>query len=103
MPTHHLMASPNGPSTVFVVVGSVFIRFEGSFGCCFVSGSSCWLQQCCLVMILAKNGESDGFGIGYLVGLVRSKLVRFMGYAPVWRKKENSWVGGVWSWELLVV
>uniref|UniRef100_M0ZR28 Uncharacterized protein n=1 Tax=Solanum tuberosum TaxID=4113 RepID=M0ZR28_SOLTU len=77
--------------------------FEGSFGCYFVSGSSCWLQQCCFVMILAGDGGFDGFGVGYLVGLASSKLVRFMGCAPVWRKKENSWVGGVWSWELLVV
>ncbi|KAG5607517.1 hypothetical protein H5410_029009 [Solanum commersonii] len=38
--------------------------FGGSFGCCFVSGSSCWLQQCCFVMILAGDGGSDGFGVG---------------------------------------
>ncbi|KAG5587986.1 hypothetical protein H5410_048420 [Solanum commersonii] len=53
-------------------------------------------------MILVGDGKSDGFGVGYLVGLASSKLVRFMGCAPVWRKKENDWVGGVWSWELLV-
>ncbi|KAG5573002.1 hypothetical protein H5410_062768 [Solanum commersonii] len=57
--------------------------FEGSFGCCFVFGSSCWLQQCCFVMILARDGGFDGFGVGYLVGLASSKLVRFMGCAPV--------------------
>ncbi|KAG5570112.1 hypothetical protein H5410_059878 [Solanum commersonii] len=67
------------------------------------SWETCWLQQCCFVMILAGDGGSDRFGVGYLVGLASSKLVHFMGCAPVWRKKENSWVGGVWSWELLVV
>ncbi|KAH0714731.1 hypothetical protein KY284_007636 [Solanum tuberosum] len=72
----------------------------GSFSCCFVSGSSCWLQQCYFVMILTGDGGSDGFGVRYLVGLASSKLVRFMGCAPVWRKKENGWVGGVWSLEL---
>uniref|UniRef100_M0ZR84 Calmodulin binding protein n=1 Tax=Solanum tuberosum TaxID=4113 RepID=M0ZR84_SOLTU len=80
--------------SVFVVVGSVFMGFGGSFGCCFVSDSSCWLQQCCFVVILAGDGGSDGFGVGYLVGLASSKLLRFMGCAPVWRKKENCWVGG---------
>ncbi|KAK6795766.1 hypothetical protein RDI58_009221 [Solanum bulbocastanum] len=88
---------------MFVVVGSLFMGFGGSFGCRFVSGLSCWLQQFCFVMILAGDGGSDGLGVGYLVGLASSKLVRFMGCAPVWRKKENGWVGGVWSWELLVV
>ncbi|KAH0678670.1 hypothetical protein KY284_019755 [Solanum tuberosum] len=68
--------------------------FGGSFGCCFVSGSSCCNQQCCFVMILAGDGGSDGFGVWYLVGLASSKFVRFMGCAPVWRKKENGWVGG---------
>ena len=66
-----------------MVVESVFMGFWGSFGCCFVSGSSCWLQQCCFVMILVGDGGSDGFGVGYLVGLASSKLVRFMGCAPV--------------------
>ncbi|KAH0683695.1 hypothetical protein KY290_022318 [Solanum tuberosum] len=56
-----------------------------------------------LCPVLAGDGRSDGFGVGYLVGLVSSKLVRFMGCALVWRNKENGWVGGVWSWELLVV
>ncbi|KAH0713014.1 hypothetical protein KY289_008973 [Solanum tuberosum] len=42
--------------------------------------------------LVAGDDRSDGFGI-----------VRFMGCAPVWRKKENGWVGGVWSLELLVV
>ncbi|KAH0632893.1 hypothetical protein KY284_035679 [Solanum tuberosum] len=46
--------------------------FGRSFGCCFVSGSSCWLQQCCFVMILAGDGGSDGFGVGYLLGLASS-------------------------------
>ncbi|KAH0711636.1 hypothetical protein KY289_007595 [Solanum tuberosum] len=72
--------------------------FGGSFGCCFVSGSSCSLQQCCFVMILVRDGGSDGFWIEHLVGLASSNLIHFMGCAPVWRKKENGWVGGVWSW-----
>ncbi|KAG5596819.1 hypothetical protein H5410_038051 [Solanum commersonii] len=33
-------------------------------------------------MILAGDGGSDGFGVGYLVGLASSKLVRFMSCAP---------------------
>ncbi|KAH0645563.1 hypothetical protein KY290_034345 [Solanum tuberosum] len=53
--------------------------------------------------LVAGDGGFDGFGVRYLVGLASLKLVRFMGCAPVWRKKENGWVGGVWSWELLVV
>ncbi|KAH0683676.1 hypothetical protein KY290_022300 [Solanum tuberosum] len=56
-----------------------------------------------LCLVLAGDGGSDGCGVGYLVGLASSKLVRFMGCALVWRKKENGWVGGVWSCELLVV
>ncbi|KAG5575668.1 hypothetical protein H5410_055802 [Solanum commersonii] len=58
------------------------------------------LMQCCLVIILTVDGGSNGFGVGYLVSLASSKLVRFMGCAPIWRKKENDWVGGVWSLEL---
>ncbi|KAH0745890.1 hypothetical protein KY285_007547 [Solanum tuberosum] len=46
--------------------------FWASFGCCFVSGLSCWLQQCCFVIILTGNGGSDGFGVVYLVGLASS-------------------------------
>ncbi|KAG5604508.1 hypothetical protein H5410_026000 [Solanum commersonii] len=36
-----------------------------------------------IIWILAGDGGSDGFGVGYLVGLASSKLVRFMGCAPV--------------------
>ncbi|KAG5572698.1 hypothetical protein H5410_062464 [Solanum commersonii] len=53
---------------MFVVVEPIFMEFWRSFGCCFVSGLSCWLQQCCIVMILAEDGGSDGFGVGRLTG-----------------------------------
>ncbi|KAH0669021.1 hypothetical protein KY289_023514 [Solanum tuberosum] len=79
--------------------------FWGSFGCCFVSGSSCWLQQCCFVMILAGDGGSDGFGVGYLVSLASSKLVRFMGCAPCGGRSRTAGlevfgVGGCWLFEV---
>ncbi|KAG5621840.1 hypothetical protein H5410_007058 [Solanum commersonii] len=41
-------------------------------------------------MILAGDGESDGFGVGYLVGLASSKLVRFMGCAPMGGRRRTA-------------
>ncbi|KAG5579228.1 hypothetical protein H5410_049855 [Solanum commersonii] len=48
---------------------------------CLVRAAGC--SSVVSVMILAGDGRSDGFGVGYLVGLASSKLVRFMGCAPV--------------------
>ncbi|KAG5628271.1 hypothetical protein H5410_013489 [Solanum commersonii] len=58
--------------------------FEGSFGCCFVSGSSCWLQQCCFVMILAGDGRLGA------AGCLRLKPARWW-WSERRGEEENEW------------